>query len=371
MADDEKPKSGAKASHAGHGHPDEEKKSKKPEPKDAHAGHAHAGEEKKPKKPEAKGAEGEDKGKQGESDKEKEDKPAAEKKEEDPKVKESPRPERRLSKAKERKLKAREKKAKRELKPGEIPVLGIDGIVIDAVKPPVWFSRVPYRPDVIRRAVVTMQANRRQVYGPPETSGMRHAVYWWGKGRGVSRTPRLKGSSRGAQAPNTVGGRRAHPPKLTKDYSKKLNHGEMRLARLSAMRAAADPKLVAARGHKFSEETFIPVVVEDEMEKLVSTVGEMVPLLKKAGIYADVLRAEVGRHVRPGRGKMRGRRYRGPKSILFIVRDPGAAPAATNLAGADVKPVSSVNVEDLAPGGDAGRLVVFSKSAFEEVSKWQ
>ena len=341
---------------------------KKPVAKDPHAGHDHGDDEKKTKKPETKSHPKEDPEETGKAE------PKETKKEEaaePPKVKESTPPERRLSKAKDRKLKSREKRTKREIKPGEIPVLSVDGTVVDAVKPPLWFARVPYRPDVIRRAVVTLQANRRQLYGPPETSGMRHAVYWWGKGRGVSRTPRLKNSSRGAQAPNTVGGRRAHPPKLTKDYTKKLNAGEMRLARLSALRAAADAKLVAARGHKFSEETFIPVVIEDEIEKLVSTVGEIVPLLKKAGIYADVLRAQNGKHVRAGRGKMRGRRYRTPCSILFIVRDPGGAPGATNLAGADVRAVSSVNVEDLAPGGDAGRLVVFSKSAFEEVTKWQ
>ena len=70
-----------------------------------------------------------------------------------------------------------------------------------------------YRPDLIRRAVHSSRANRRQSYGHREHGGkrapqpgMKHSVEWWGKGRGVSRIMRKTGARTGAQNPHTRGG---------------------------------------------------------------------------------------------------------------------------------------------------------------------
>ena len=251
-----------------------------------------------------------------------------------------------------------------------IPVMSIEGKPSEHEIPvPRWFSDVGFRPDMIKRAVVAIQADRRQRYGVDPMAGMKHSVYWSGKGQGVARTPRLKDSMTGAQAPNTVGGRRAHPPKAEHDFTLKINRKELKFAKLSAMRAVADPGIVHARGHKFSEHTFVPIVVEDKIEE-VKKAKELVPILKSLGVYADIIRAEKGTHVRAGRGKSRGRRYRTPNSILFIVKGDDALTGARNLVGADVRQVAQVNVEDLAPGGHPGRLVIFSRGAFEEVAKW-
>ena len=71
----------------------------------------------------------------------------------------------------------------------------------------------PVRLDLIRRAVRSARANRRQAYGAANRAGYRHSVSWPGKGRGMARTPRKNGGGgRAAEAPNTIGGRRAHPP---------------------------------------------------------------------------------------------------------------------------------------------------------------
>jgi large subunit ribosomal protein L4e len=63
---------------------------------------------------------------------------------------------------------------------------------------------------------------------------------------------------------------------------------------------------------------------------------------------------------------MRGRRRRTPKSILLVVgqRD-GLAKAASNVSGVDVVAAKDLSAEDLAPGGDMGRLTVWTKSAIE------
>ncbi len=226
------------------------------------------------------------------------------------------------------------------------------------------------RPDLIKRAVAAFQANRRQSYGPAPSSGLRHAVSWWGKGRGVSRVPRLKNSRRAAQAPGTVGGRRAHPPRPDRVWEKKLNKKERKLARLSALAATADPSLVALRGHRFQDHVSVPVVVDGKVEEIERT-SDAVELLTSLGLYEDVERAEV-KKVRAGKGKMRGRRYRRKKGPLVVMTAgcPGAK-AFRNLPGVEVTSPTGLNAETLAPGGLPGRLTLFSKEAFEEVGRWQ
>src|SRR3989441_18721 len=150
----------------------------------------------------------------------------------------------------------KEKETKREApaaKPGQVHVYSLDGDVVKTVDfRPV--SRSDVRWDLIRRAVTAFQANRRQPYGPSPMAGMHHSVRWSGKGQGVSRVPRLRGTMTGAQAPGTVGGRRAHPPRPDKVWVKKINEQERRLARNAAIAAVKDPRMVASRGHRFPED---------------------------------------------------------------------------------------------------------------------
>ena len=116
------------------------------------------------------------------------------------------------------------------------------------------------REDLVRSAVLASRANRRQSYGHREHSGkrspqpgMKHSVEWWGKGRGVSRIMRKAGQKTGAQNPHTRGGRRAHGPKVEKEWSQKINSKEKRMARDSAIAASCDPDTVSSRGHRFEE----------------------------------------------------------------------------------------------------------------------
>ncbi|EQD29837.1 50S ribosomal protein L4P, partial [mine drainage metagenome] len=134
-----------------------------------------------------------------------------------------------------------------------VHLLGIDGSARSTtVQLPIEFS-APLRPDLVRRAVVAAQSHRRQPYGTSLTAGRRHSVRWSGKGHGVSRTPRLMESNRGAQAPNTVGGGQAHPPRVDRIWTKKINRREARLAFASALAATRDAALASARGHSVPE----------------------------------------------------------------------------------------------------------------------
>src|SRR2546426_9806715 len=130
----------------------------------------------------------------------------------------------------------------------------------------------------------------------------------------------------GAQAPGTVGGRRAHPARPDTVWAKKVNEHERRLARNAALAALKDPRMVASRGHRFPEDITLPVVIEDGIETLTPDSGatrEGLKILDHLGLLPDVERAKDGRHIRAGRGKMRGRRYRQPRSVLVVVKEAG------------------------------------------------
>jgi len=230
--------------------------------------------------------------------------------------------------------------------------------------PEVFESR--YRPDLIRRAVRAAQANRKQDYGADEYAGMRTSAESFGSGRGMAHVPRSNGQ--GARVPQAVGGRKAHPPKAEKNQGEDVNTKERKQAFRSALAATVDAERVAERGHEFDEDLALPVVVADDFEELLKT-KEVVSFLEGLGAHADVERADEGRSIRAGRGTTRGRKYKQPKSILFVTSsEAGPSKAARNLAGVDVATASNVNVEDLAPGAHPGRLTVFTESAVAEVA---
>ncbi|HTT15061.1 MAG TPA: 50S ribosomal protein L4 [Thermoplasmata archaeon] len=247
-----------------------------------------------------------------------------------------------------------------------VHVVALDGKAGEALVLPLAFS-VPVRTDLIARAVVAAQSHRRQPYGPSPTAGLRHSVEWSGKGRGVARTPRLMDSMRGAQSPNTVGGRQAHPPRTDRIWSKKINRKEARLAFASALAATRDPKLAAARGHRVPHGLHLPLVLADPVEE-VTTAEEARNVLTRLKLWRDVERARSGTHLTSsGRARRRGRVRRTPRSLLVVTSGPQKARGFRNLAGVDVVSVQRLATEDLAPGGAAGRLTLFSAGAVESL----
>jgi len=243
------------------------------------------------------------------------------------------------------------------------------------------------RPDLVKLAVASARANRRQAYGSnphggkkKPMSGMKHSVEWWGKGRGVSRIMRRTGQRRAAQNPHTLGGRRAHGPKVEKDWSRKLNRTERRLARNSALSATTDIETVSGRGHRFAEEiSSLPIIFGDYSENgkkmdieefnLNGGTRKVTAIFEALGLGDDLRRAKSGRKIRAGKATMRGRVHKTPKSVLLVVaQKDGLAKAARNLPGVDVVAAKDLSAEHLAPGGDLGRLTVFTKAAVEALN---
>ncbi len=242
-----------------------------------------------------------------------------------------------------------------------VHLLSLQGSPGDLVSLPLAFS-APLRPDLIRRAVVSAQAARRQPHGTSLTAGLRHSVEWSGKGKGVSRTPRLMNSMTGAQAPNTVGGRPAHPPRVDTIWTKKINTKERRLAFASALAATREGRLVRARGHRVPDDLHFPVILDAKVEEILTS-AQARDLLTRLKLWADVERAGDGVHLRAGRGRRRGRPRREPRSLLLVTSAPGKARGFRNFPGVDVVWVHRLGAEDLAPGGDAGRLTLYSQAA--------
>ncbi|PWB52568.1 MAG: 50S ribosomal protein L4 [Candidatus Methanoperedenaceae archaeon] len=224
----------------------------------------------------------------------------------------------------------------------------------------------PYRPDLIKKAVLAAQANRMQPYGPHMYAGMRTSAEGWGPGRGVSRVARIMNGSRAARIPQAVKGRQAHPPKPETDRTEKINDKERKKAIRSALAATGNAELVKKRGHQFCAS--LPLVVADDFSALSKT-KDVKSFLTAAKLWDDILRAKQTR-VRAGKGKLRGRRYKQPKSILIVTgEDKGVVKAARNLAGVDVVIYDQLNAELLAPGTHAGRLTIYTESAISKLEE--
>ena len=249
----------------------------------------------------------------------------------------------------------------------KVNIYDLNGEVKNKIDLPEIFNH-PIRLDIIKKAFDVLRANKRQPYGADPLAGKRHATASAGKGLGVSRVPRLTqvGSRRAALAPGTVGGRRAHPPKAEKNWKEKINKKEKQMAIKSALSALTNKEIVKQRGHEFDEKITLPIVVEDRFKDIKKT-KELVEVLKKLRVYEDIERAERGKHIRAGKGKRRGRKYKIPKSILIVSSRGDIHKSAANLPGLDVITPNQINIEYLAPGGNPGRLTIFTEEALKQI----
>jgi len=239
----------------------------------------------------------------------------------------------------------------------------------------------PYRPDLIKRAVLTLQSKSRQPYGASPEAGKRHSAelsrrrrkYRGSYGHGISRVTRKILTRRGtrfywvgAVSPGTVGGRRAHPPKADKIWKQKINKKENHKAIRSALAATLNKELVRQRGHKVPEN--YPFIISSEIEKLTKT-KEVKELLKKLNFQEELQRSLV-KKIRAGIGKLRGRKYQRKKGVLIVVGDDcHLLNSAKNIPGIDLVKSSQLNAQVLAPGTQPGRITIYTENAINKVEK--
>lgn len=258
-------------------------------------------------------------------------------------------------------------------------IIALNGTAKGDVKLPSIFNTL-YRPDLIQRAVLAAQSERRQPYGRDPLAGKRTSADYYGvkgkrgsmKNKEIARGKRSHGGAPGQEMrarfnPQAKGGRKAHPPRAEKIFAMKINRKEVALALASAIAATASAELIKAHGHR-ADWTHFPIVAESAVEGL-KKAKDVELFLRALKLDAELERA-AQRKIRAGRGKMRGRKYRRKKSVLFIIaEDLGIGKAAKNLPGVDVASLDSLTVESLAPGGTAGRLTVWTEGAIRKLSE--
>ena len=260
----------------------------------------------------------------------------------------------------------------------EAKILTIDGKEKGKIELPEQFKE-PVREDIIKRVVLAIQSHKRQKYGSDPRAGLkqsaklskRRRAYRGSYGFGISRTPRKILTRRGtrfgwvgAVSPNTVGGRRAHPPKAEKNWREEVNDKERKKAIRSAIAASNILELVKKR-HKIGN-IEIPIILENKFESLNKT-KEVKEVLNKIGLEKELERAKE-KKIRSGRGKMRNRPYKrkvGP--LVSIGQDKGISKSCRNIAGIDVVNVKDLNVSLLAPGTQPGRLIIWTENAIKEL----
>ena len=260
----------------------------------------------------------------------------------------------------------------------KLAVYSLDGKAGAQKQMPAQFSE-PLRVDLIKRAVLSLQSRARQPYGADPMAGRKHSVYvsrrrrdYRGSyGKGISRVPRKVLSRNGGQfhwvgadAPGTIGGPRAHPPKASKVWTREINKKENRKAIRSALAATLDRALVAARGHKAP--SHYPFIIADGLEQINKT-KDLVGAFEKLGLDAELGR--VSTRYKPGRGKARGRSKTSVSVLLVTSADAPVMLAAQNVPGVDAVAVNELNAEVLAPGTHPGRLTIFTEAAIKHMEE--
>lgn len=256
-------------------------------------------------------------------------------------------------------------------------ILSIDGKKLKAIDLPNCFSQ-EIREDIIAK-VLEVKKNK-QPYSPSPVAGKQHSasgkikhrrhVWKSSYGRGISRIPRKimtrKGSQFnwvGAEIASTVGGRRAHPPKiLSMINTKRINKKELKIALMCAISATADNKKIANRYetlHGKKIENF-PLVVETKLISLKTK--ELLSSLKKI-LGKDLFElAPKKKKIRKGRGKTRGRKYKKNAGLLIVI----GTNEKIKTNAFEVAKIENLGVTDLARGG-VGRLTIYTEEAIREL----
>ncbi|KAA8549520.1 hypothetical protein F0562_001462 [Nyssa sinensis] len=229
------------------------------------------------------------------------------------------------------------------------------------------------RPDIVNFVHANISKNHRQPYAVSKKAGHQTAAESWGTGRAVSRIPRVPGggthrAGQGAFGNMCRGGRMFAPTKIWRRWHRKINVNQKRYAVASAIAASAVPSLVLARGHRIESVPEIPLVVSDTAEGIEKT-SYAIKALKQIGAYPDAEKAKDSHSIRPGKGKMRNRRYISRKGPLIVYGTEGSkiVKAFRNIPGVEVANVERLNLLKLAPGGHLGRFIVWTKSAFQKL----
>lgn len=254
-------------------------------------------------------------------------------------------------------------------------VLNLEGKKLKEINLPKCFSS-DIREDIVAKVLEAKKS--QQPYAPSLVGGkqhsasgiIRHRRHVWKThyGHGISRIPRKIISRRGnrftwigAEISSTVGGRRAHPPKVLSMMNKKqINKKEVKIAFNSALSATADKKFISKKYQTLEKlDKDVPLVVSS-VDKI--KVKELLTKIKKLlgnNLYSIAIKKK---NVRSGKGKLRGRKYKSNAGLLIVVgKDEKLKTNAFEVVNA-----KNLGITDLARGG-LGRLTLYTEQAIKDL----
>ena len=243
-------------------------------------------------------------------------------------------------------------------------VLNLDGKKLKTIELPEQFNE-DYEPDLIKRAAIVIENNRRMPYGTLPLAGQGYSAklsrrrrdYKGAYGKGISRVPRKTMWKRGTQfswvgalAPGTRGGRRAHPPKASKDWTQKINTKERKKAIRSALSGLITTDNLVILDNKF-----------ETLKKLKEVKG----VLQIIGMAVDAIKRN-----RAGKGKSRGRRIRYKVNALVVVAgECSLINSIRNIPGYSVIEARNLNADVLTLNHDKLKKCLFTEAAIEKINK--
>ncbi len=235
---------------------------------------------------------------------------------------------------------------------------------------------VKIREDILSKVFEAQKGVFAQPYGAMEGAGAQYSASGISKkkrhdwkatyGKGISRVPRKVMSRHGASfnwigatVSNTRGGRRPHAPRSAKNPFLKINKKELLIAFNSALAGTVDAKSLEKKYGKKVESGF--VFGNDILEvKTKDFIAAMKIVFGDA--FYTVLKHKS---IRAGIGKMRGRKYKSNAGMLFVLGNE----EKMKRKGIEVVNVNDLNIKDLSPNGEPGRLVCYTEKAIKEIEE--
>ncbi len=234
------------------------------------------------------------------------------------------------------------------------------------------------RKDLIQKAHKSERSKKHQQKGSDLRAGFRttaryrgrRGVYIRTRNSGRARLPRVihPGGIPGEvkRVPQARGGHRAHPPRSEEKIEKEINKKEKNRALEEAIKATANRETIEKRGHKIPEDLELPIIIDNEAEKYKKT-KEITKLLEEIGIKKDLEKSK-NKKTRAGKGKARGRKNKYRKTALIVTgKNNGIKRATRNIPGAEATTVKELSIEQLAPGGQPGRLTIYTEDAIKKI----
>jgi len=231
----------------------------------------------------------------------------------------------------------------------------------------------PIREDVVKKVTDTLFY--KQPYAPyilagkgssPHKQSHMRRKFKTLYGKGISRVARKALWRRGDQfywvgtfTPGTVKGRAAHPPKILRK-PRFINKKEKILALKSCIAATAS-KEVLKKNYQNLPETHFPLIISSQL--LDKKAKEIFVVLEKTK-----LNLKPEKKVRPGIGKVRGRKYKNTRKIVLVLGKKEKSQKINNL-NLIFTNTSQLNVKELSLNGKPGKLAIYTDTAIKELGE--